>query len=137
MFYFVVRYLRWLARVPGLPHFFDSLLSAKTCLFNRSRLVAMETFETEALRLPGVRLKVHRFGGIEFVQDNGRELGHLHGHGLLDAAVGLKAASELLAAGQVRRHHIFPSSKWISFQIKSDADVPFAVALLAMAGQVA
>ena len=130
MFSFVVRYLRWLARVPGLPHLFDALLLTSTCAFRRSRLVAMERLEVEALRLPGVRLKVHRFGGIEFVEKDGRELGHLHGHGLLDVPVGRQAAGLLIASGQVRPHHVFPRSRWVSFQIESDADVPFALALL-------
>jgi len=133
MFYFVVRYLRWAARVPGLPHLFDASLLAGTCVFRRSRLAAMDTFEAEALRLPGVRLGVHRFGGTEFVEKQGRELGHLHGHGLLDVSVGRQAASALLADGRVRPHHVFPRSNWISFQIESQADVPFALELLTMA----
>ena len=133
MFYFVVRYLRWVARVPGFPHLFDALLLTGTCVFRRSRLAAMETLEVQALRLPGVRLKVHRFGGIEFVEQDGRELGHLHGHGLLDVAVGRQAASALLASGRVRPHHVFPRSRWVSFQIESKADVPLALELLAMA----
>jgi hypothetical protein len=90
----------------------------------------MERLEVEALRLPGVDLKVHRFGGIEFVEKDGRELGHLLGHGLLDVAVGRKAADLLIASGRVRPHHIFPRSRWISFQIESNADVPFALELL-------
>src|SRR5580765_6949968 len=77
VFYFVVRRLRWLARVPGLPQLFDALLLMGTCVFRRSRLAAMETLEVKALRLAGIRLKVHRFGGIEFVEQGGRELGHL------------------------------------------------------------
>jgi len=133
MFYFVVRYLRWAARVPGLPHLFDALLLTGTCVLRRSRLAAMEIFEVEALRLPGVRLKVHRFGGIEFVEKQGRELGHLHGHGLLDVSVGRQAASLLLAGYPVGQHHVFPRSKWISFQVESQADVPFALELLTMA----
>ncbi len=64
MFDFVVRYLRWLARVPGLPQFFDALLLAGTCLFHGARLVAMEILETQALRIPGVHHKWHRFGGM-------------------------------------------------------------------------
>jgi len=130
MFDFVVRYLRWLARVPGLPLFFDALLLTSTCLFHRARLVAMQALETEALRIPGMGLKVHRFGGIEFVGSNGYELGHLHGHGLLDVPVGRVVAESLLAQGRVRPHHVFPRSKWVSFQIDSDADVPFAMELL-------
>src|SRR6266516_1126549 len=133
MFDFVVRYLRWLARVPGLPLFFDALLLTSTCLFRRARLVAMQALETEALRIPGVRLKVHRFGGIEFVQHAGHELGHLHSHGLLDVPVGRRAADLLLARGRVRPHHVFPRSKWVSFQIESDADVRFALEMLRLA----
>src|SRR5260221_14268209 len=102
MFHFVVRYLHWLSRVPGLPQFFDALLLMTTCVVRRSRVVAMERLESEALRLPGVSLKVHRFGGIEFVEKEGRELGHLHGHGLLDVAVGREAADLLIASGRVR-----------------------------------
>ena len=134
MFDFVVRYLRWLACVPGLPQFFDALLLATTCLFHRARLIAMERLEADALRIPGVFLKMHRFGGIEFVHNDGRELGHLHGHGLLDVPVGRPAADLLLARGRVRPHHVFPRSKWVSFQIESIADVPFALELLLLTG---
>jgi hypothetical protein len=130
MFYFVVRHLRWAARVPGLPHLFDALLTAATWLFARRRLAAMEALELEALCLPAVRVVAHRFGGTEFVDRNGRELGHLHGNGLLDVPIGRERAQALLAAGQVRPHHVFPCSKWVSFQIESLADVAFALDLL-------
>ena len=134
MFYFVVRRLRWLGRMPGLPQFFDALLLMGTCVFRRARLVALETLEKEALRLPGVGLKMHRFGGIEFVGREGRELGHLHGHGLLDVPVGREAARLLIAAGKARPHHVFPHSKWVSLQIETTADVPFALQLLTSSG---
>jgi Family of unknown function (DUF5519) len=130
MFHFVVRHFRWLARVPGLPQFFDALLVIVSWLSHRSRLCAMEKLEAEALRLPGVQLSPHRFGGIEFVDQTGRELGHLHGNGLLDVPVGNEAAASLLASGRVQSHHVFPRSKWVSFQIESEADVPFALELL-------
>ena len=137
MFIFVVRYLRWLARIPGLPQFFDALLLANTCLFRRARLIAMENLEAQALAIPGVLLKVHRFGGIEFVHHDGRELGHLHGHGLLDVPVGRPVADLLLAHGRVRPHHVFPRSKWISFQIESEVDIPVALELLILADKSA
>ena len=133
MFYFVVRHLRWTARVPGLPHLFDGLLLICTWLFRRERIDAMELFEFEALRLPGVKLKVHRFGGIEFVVNAGRELCHLHGHGLLDACVGRDAARVLLGSGRVLHHHVFPCSKWVSYPIQGPADVPMALELLRVA----
>src|SRR6476620_7703629 len=132
MFYLVVRYFRWLARVPGFPHLFDAILLSHTFLFHRKRLAAMEKFEAEALRFAGVRPKVHRFGGIEFVDEEGRELGHLHGHGLLDVAVGTEASRSLIARGAVRRHHVFPDSRWVRSPIETESDVAFALELLEM-----
>jgi hypothetical protein len=133
MFYFTVKYLSWLARVPGLPLLFDALLLAFTCIAHRSRIEAMESLEVEALRLLRIRLKVHRFGGIEFIEPKGRELGHLHGNGLLDVLVGRGKGELLIAMKKVRPHHVFPKSSWISFQLESKADVPFALELLTTA----
>ena len=130
IFNLVVRHFRWLARIPGMPHFFDALLTAGTGAFYPQRLSAMEKLEREALSLPGVQLSIHRFGGIEFLDENGRELGHLHGHGLLDVLVGRERAKTLIANGRVRRHHVLPHSGWVSFQIESAADVSFALELL-------
>jgi hypothetical protein len=133
MFYFVVRHLRWVARLPGFPQLFDALLVAQTCLFRRSRLAAMESLEREALQFPGVYLKVHRLGGIEFVEKSGRELGHLHGNGLLDMIVGKENAAQLLARNSVQSHHIFPKSKWVSFQLYAIDDLPMAIQLIHLA----
>src|SRR5438093_633132 len=63
IFEFIVRRLRWLARVPLAPEFFDALLLAWTALFQRGRIAAMEALEDRALQLPGVRPCRHRFGG--------------------------------------------------------------------------
>lgn len=130
MFLFVVRHLRWLARVPLLPQMFDALLFAWTCVAHHARRTAMHTFEAQAAALPGVRLRVHRLGGIEFVQ-HGRELGHLHGNGLLDARITGDGAAALVADGVVRAHHVFPPrSGWVSFQLETAADVPRALEIL-------
>jgi hypothetical protein len=137
IFDFVVRRLRWLAKVPGLVHFFDAILVACTWAFYPRRIAAMEKLEAEVLRLAGTRLKVHQFGGIEFIGSDGCELGHLHGHGLLDVRVGKARAEALLRDKRVRRHHVLPHSGWISFQIESAADVAFALELLSESGQAA
>ena len=130
MFLFVVRHLRWLARVPGMPQIFDAGLLAWTCLAHRARLAAMEQLEARALALPGVGLRVHRLGGMEFVQGK-RQLGHLHGNGLLDARLARGAAESLVSAGAVGAHHVFPPrSGWISFQLETPADVPRALEIL-------
>jgi hypothetical protein len=125
----VVRHLRWLARVPGLPQIFDALLVAWTALFHRRRLRATEAIEAAALQQPGMELRMHRFGGVEFTVA-GRELGHLHGNGLLDVRVGCKSARALVHAGQAEPHHVLGESAWISFWVQSTEDVPNAVDLL-------
>lgn len=133
MFYFVVRHFRWLACVPLLPQLFDAILLAHTSIVHRPRLRAMEMLEAGMLRQSNVSLKVHHFGGTEFVREDGIQLGHLHGHGLLDVLVGSANAATLVATRQARPHHIFPNSSWVSFQIESESDVPFALELFAMA----
>lgn len=128
LFHFVVHHLRWLIGVPFFPQIFDSLLLTWTCLTRRSRLAAMMSLEAALGRR--VRLAMHRFGGTEFRDATGRELGHIHGHGLLDVRLGRARARELIAEGRVRPHHIFPNSGWVSFQLETPADVPFALILL-------
>ena len=135
MFRFVVHHLRWLARVPGLPQLFDTALLVWTRLAHPARLAAMQEIETRALALPGVRLRVHRLGGIAFARGR-RELGHLHGNGLLDLFVGREQRDALVAAGRAEPHHVFTESGWISFWVRTPADTAPALGLLAIAARV-
>ena len=135
MFRFVVAHLRWLARVPGLPQLFDAALLAWTALAHPARLAAMQEIEKRALALPGVRLRVHRLGGTAFASGP-HELGHLHGNGLLDLFVGRDERNALVAAAHAQPHHVFADSGWISFWVRTEADVPAALALLAVAARV-
>ena len=132
MFRFAVTHLRWLARVPGLPQLFDAALLAWTWLAHPARLAAMQEIETRALALPGVRLRVHRLGGTAFARGP-RELGHLHGNGLLDLFVGPAERAALVAAARAQPHHVFADSGWISFWVRSETDVAPALALLTIA----
>ena len=129
IFRFVVRHLRWLARVPVAPHIFDALLLTWTAIFHRERFVAMTALEAEGLRLPGVSPCRHRFGGIGFVR-GGCEFAHLHGNGLMDVLVTRKIGEDLIAARLAEPHHVFGPSSWVSFWIRTRADVPNAVNLL-------
>ena len=132
MFRFIVRHLRWLARVPGLPQLFDTALLVWTLLAHPARLAAMQEIEKRALALPGMRLRVHRLGGTAFALGT-RELGHLHGNGLLDLFVGRGQRAALVAAGRAEPHHVFAQSGWISFWVRSPTDAAPALGLLAMA----
>jgi hypothetical protein len=70
----------------------------------------------------------HRFGGVEF-RVGRRELGHLHGEGLADLPFPVTVREQLVAEGRARVHHVMPESGWVSYYIRSDADVRGAVEL--------
>ncbi len=129
VFHWVVRHVRWLARVSGFAHLFDAWLLGWSCVFHRQRISAMEALEAVAKQTPGLQLGVHRFGGTAFVVA-GREVGHIHGNGLLDVRLGIARAAEYIAAGRAIPHHVFPSSGWVSFQIESAQDAAPALKIL-------
>ena len=132
IFEFAVRRLKWLAAIPGAPQIFDAMLSVSTALFYRGRLRAMSAIEKAVNEMPGVRLGVHRFGGVGFFL-RGKECGHIHGNGLLDCFVGAANRDLLVGARRASPHHVFPRSGWISFWIKESADVPRALDLIRIA----
>jgi hypothetical protein len=132
-FAFVVRRLKWLARIPGAPQVFDTILLGSTTLLYPARLRAISEIEAAANRMAGIRLGVHRFGGIGFFF-HGKECGHIHGNGLLDCFVGREKRDELVRQGCASPHHIFPRSGWISFWVKGAEDVAQALNLIRIAG---
>jgi hypothetical protein len=132
IFAFVVRWLKWLARIPGAPQIFDTMLLGATGLFHPARLRAISEVEAQVRRWPGMEIGVHRLGGIGFFLQ-GKESSHIHGNGLLDCFVGRTNRDELIGDGRALPHHIFPRSSWISFWIKNDDDVPEAIDLVRIA----
>ncbi len=133
MLAWLFRHVPLLRLVPGLPPLFDALLLSATALRHPERLRAMHRIEKAILPWPGVTTQIHRFGGTEFNIDFGlgrREIGHLHGHGLLDIPLTRLLRDEAVKTGRALPHHIFPRSTWVSFYVRAEADVPNAVALL-------
>lgn len=119
--------------MPGAPQIFDAALLISTALFAPSRLRAISDVEKEAQQLPQVRLGVHRFGGIGFFRC-GKEMGHIHGNGLLDCFVGRENRNRLLNEKDgVTAHHVFPLSGWISFFVRRPEDVERALELIQIA----
>lgn len=129
MLAWLFRHVPLLRLVPGLPPLFDALLTGGTALFRRERLMSLHAVETAVLAWPGVTTKIHRFGGTEFNLGK-REIGHLHGNGLLDIPFPKAIRDEVVQSGAAQPHHIFPHSGWVSFYLRSEADVPGAVTLL-------
>jgi hypothetical protein len=134
IFAFVVRKLRWLAKVPGAPQVFDAMLLGATGLFYPTRLRAISEVEAQVSRWPGVEIGVHRLGGIGFFFQ-GRESSHIHGNGLLDCFVGRANRDELIRDGRALPHHIFPRSGWISFWVQDEEDVRPALELIRIASE--
>ena len=77
----------------------------------------------------GITTHPHRFGGTEYRLGN-REIGHVHGDGLVDIPFPTRVRNELVAAGQAVPHHVLPESGWVSFYISEPEDIEKAIALL-------
>jgi Family of unknown function (DUF5519) len=126
--------LKWLARIPGAPQVFDAFLLATTALFRPARMRAISAIEDAVGRWPGMRVSVHRLGGIGFFHE-GRESGHIHGNGLLDCFVGRDRSEALILERRALPHHVFPQSGWISFWIEDERDVSAALELIEIAAR--
>ena len=77
----------------------------------------------------GVTAHAHRFGGTEFRLGT-REIGHVHGDGLVDIPFPTRVRNEIVAAGAAQPHHVLPESGWVSFYIREPGDVERAIGLL-------
>ncbi len=119
----------WLRRVFLLPQLLDTVLLAHTLLRHPAKARAMHALEREVLRWPGVSACIHRYGGTEF-RVGRREIGHLHGHGLLDILFTRAIRDAVVEAQAARPHHIFAQSAWVSFDVRAAEDVPAALTLL-------
>lgn len=129
MFNLVVKYASPLKHVPVLPHVFDALLKIGTLLSNRNLVDFIDDIENEVLSWAQTSVHVHKFGGTQFNFFD-KELGHIHGNGLLDILFSRKTKSELMLKYPVKEHHVFKDSGWISFQVKTEADKKIAIQLL-------
>lgn len=129
MFNFIVNYFGLLKHVPLLAQLFDALLKMWTLVTNRKILDYVDEIEEEVLSWKNTSAHLHKFGGIQFNLRN-REIGHIHGNGLLDILFTQNIKSHLLVEGKVIDHHVFKKSGWISFQIQTARDKQYALDLL-------
>ena len=84
----------------------------------------------------GVTAHAHRFGGTEFRLES-REIGHVHGDGLVDVPFPTKIRNEIVSAGEAAPHHILPESGWVSFYLREPHDVERAIGLLRRSYEIA
>lgn len=90
---------------------------------------ASEQITQAALTWEGVQTVPHRFGGVEFRLGR-REIGHIHGDGLMDIPFPTRVRQEVVMAGLAEPHHILPDSGWVSVYIREAADIDRALRLL-------
>ncbi|HLW47710.1 MAG TPA: luciferase family protein [bacterium] len=90
---------------------------------------AGDTIKNTVSGWDGVTAHAHRFGGTEF-RLGSREIGHVHGDGLVDIPFPTKVRNEIVAAGEAQAHHVLPESGWVSFYIREPRDVERAIGLL-------
>ncbi len=129
MFNTVVKYGSPLKQVLGFSHVFDALLKIDTFIRNRKLLDYLDEIEQEVLSWQGTSIGIHKYGGVQF--NNGdKELGHVHGNGLLDVLLSRNRKSELMQLYHLNDHHVFKNSGWVSFLIKTEEDKQIAILLL-------
>ncbi len=78
----------------------------------------------------GMTVAPHRFGGVEYLYNSRREIGHIHGDQLLDIPFPTKVRDEVVAAGLAQPHHLLADSGWISFYLREPGHLEQAVNLL-------
>lgn len=86
----------------------------------------VQTLQTTVSAWPGVVVSPHRFGGVEFVL-GGVEVGHVHSNGMVDIPFSRKIRDQLLTEGRAQPHHLLAETGWITFYIRSEADVEKAI----------
>lgn len=88
------------------------------------------------LEWEGVTARPQRFNGREF-KIGKREIGHIHGHHLLDIPIPTRLRHQIVESGKAQPHHILPDSGWVSFYIETGPDVEAAVELLRLSYETA
>jgi hypothetical protein len=66
---------------------------------------------------PGVSVRDHRFGGVEFRLGT-REIGHIHAFGIVDIPFTVKIRDALVRSGKAERHHWLPDSGWTTIHVE-------------------
>lgn len=115
--------------MPGLPIVFDAWLKIYTLITKPVLLDWIDLIETRMFSLPGTTTHNHKYGGLQFDLHQ-TEIGHIHSNGLLDMLLNRKIKAHLMQKGRILDHHSFKNTGWISFYIRTEDDVQYALELL-------
>lgn len=89
----------------------------------------LQDFEQQVSSWPGVSIHPHRFGGREFRFGHG-EIGHIHAGGIVDIPFPRAIRDVLLEENLAEEHHWVPNSGWITFRVRSEANLRHALWLM-------
>jgi hypothetical protein len=112
-----------------MPHLFDALLKIGVLFSNKKILDFIDEIEQEVLSWKNTSVQIHKYGGVQFNVGT-KELGHIHGNGLLDILFSRSVKSQLIQEGRVKEHHTFKNSGWATLQIENTPDKDLAIELL-------
>lgn len=82
----------------------------------------LKRLEGEISAWTQISVHAHRFGGREFRLGKA-EVGHIHRGGIVDIPFPRSIRDALLAQGLAGEHHWVPNSGWITFHVRSEADL--------------
>ena len=86
----------------------------------------LKTLEAEVSAWPNAGVHPHRFVGREF-RFGPAEVGHVHRGGIVDIPFPRSIRDALLDQGLAEEHHWVPDSGWITFQVRSEAELKHAL----------
>jgi len=86
----------------------------------------LKTLEAEVSAWPNVGVHPHRFVGREF-RFGSAEVGHVHRGGIVDIPFPRSIRDARLDQGLAEEHHWVPDSGWITFQVRSEAELKHAL----------
>jgi hypothetical protein len=132
LFRFIVKHFGFLKFVPLAALVFDAWLKLWSLITNPGILDSLDDIEAEISTWAGVTIGLHKYGGIQF-NYHGKELGHIHGNGILDIRFSRAIKNRLMEEKRISNHHVFPNSGWITFYIRKREDSDYAISLLKVA----
>lgn len=90
---------------------------------------AQKKIVDEVTSWPNITTGPGRFGAIVFNLNGKREIGHIHGDGVVDIPARTEVAEAWIAAGRAERHRFAPGFG-VSVFLRKEQDVTNAIGLL-------
>jgi len=127
-FKIVTRYFPFFKHVPLIAKGYEGMQLLMTLLMKPQLFEYMDKIEREISSWPGIYMTSHKYGGMQF-NINKKEIGHIHGSGILDILFSRSIKQTLISREIALEHHSFKNSGWVSFYIQKSEDVTTALKL--------